>query len=88
MRQAAAVLFAANGVSTSATERGLATKVSHINIKSAGTMTCGSFDGKESRPSRKKISICMSPVMPSKKFTRFFYFYFCVAEYNADYIGA
>lgn len=27
------------GVSTSATERGLATKVSHINIKSAGTMT-------------------------------------------------
>ena len=63
-----------NGVSTSATERGLATKVSHINIKSAGTMTCGSFDGKESRPSRKKISICMSPVMPSKKFTRFFLF--------------
>ena len=50
---------------------GLATNVRNTAIKSAGSTTCGSLDGNARSPSRKKISICINPVSPSKKFTRF-----------------
>ena len=57
------------GVSTVETATGRAINVSHTAISNAGTMTCGMRDGKESRPSKKKISICISPVRPSKRRT-------------------
>ena len=64
-------IFPLNGVSTSATATGLATNVRNTAIKSAGITTCGSLDGNARSPSRKKMSICINPVSPSKKFTRF-----------------
>ena len=43
-------------------------------ISNAGTTTVGIFEGKESSPNKKKMSICISPVIPSKKFTSDFLF--------------
>ena len=51
---------------------GLDTMVINKNIKIAGMATPGSFDGLDNSPKRKKITICIRLVVPSKKCTRFF----------------
>ena len=63
---------ALNGERIANTETGLATKVRNTAIASAYGRICGSCDGNDKSPSRKKISICISPVIPSKKCTRDF----------------
>ena len=58
-----------SGESMANTAAGRATNVKNRAIAIAGSNTCGIWDGNASSPSRKKISICASPVTPSKKCT-------------------
>ena len=58
-----------NGNKIRNTATGLATKVKKIMIARAGHKTCEKRWGNASRPSRKKINICASPVRPSKNDT-------------------
>ena len=57
------------GVNNANTAAGLATNVKNTAIASAYGRIAGSCDGNASKPNRKKISICISPVIPSKKCT-------------------
>ena len=63
---------ALNGVIMPKTVRGLDIKVMKMAIRMAGTATCGSCDGVDRRPSRKKMSTCMRPFTPSKNGTSVF----------------
>ena len=54
------------GSSSAETASGRAIKVRNRNSSTAGRMMAGIWDGKESRPSRKKMDICAMPVIPSK----------------------
>ena len=58
------------GLSRRATTMGRATKVRKRATARPSRATSGSWEGKDSRPSRKKRAICIRLVMPSKKWTR------------------
>ena len=58
-----------NGERMENTAAGLATKVRNNAIRIAGNKMAGILEGKDNRPSRKKMSICIKPVTPSKKCT-------------------
>ena len=64
--------FARSGVRIKATANGLATKVRNTAIRSPGTQTARILDGKDRRPSIKKMNICIRLVSPSKKLTSTF----------------
>lgn len=51
------------------TARGRAAKVMNTAMAAAAGRTAGIWDGVASRPSRKKIRICIRLVSPSKKLT-------------------
>jgi hypothetical protein len=55
------------GVNMAKTAAGRATKVKNKAIVIDGKKIEGICDGKASSPSRKKMNICISPVIPSKK---------------------
>ena len=63
---AIALRFVRKGSSSAETASGRAIKVRNRNSSTAGRMMAGIWDGKESRPSRKKMDICAMPVIPSK----------------------
>ena len=46
---------------------GLATMIMNTEIKMAGKATEGILEGNASKPKTKKMAICISQVMPSKK---------------------
>ena len=54
------------------TDRGLAIMVMNRAMSMAGTAIDGSCEGNDSRPSRKKMMICIRLVRPSKNGTRDF----------------
>ena len=56
---------------TRKTAIGLATTIINNPVRSAGPITAGILDGNDKSPNRKNISTCISPVVPSKKLTRF-----------------
>lgn len=60
-----------NGSITRKTAIGLATTIINNPVRSAGPITAGILDGNDKSPNRKNISTCISPVVPSKKLTRF-----------------
>ena len=62
-------IFVLNGASTVATANGLAMNVINSAINIDGYKTVNIFDGNDKSPKRKNISICISPVIPSKKCT-------------------
>ena len=54
------------------TTKGLTIKVRTSIMLIASRAILANLDGVASKPSKKKINICISPVIPSKKITRFF----------------
>ena len=57
------------GAKIANTAAGLAIKVKNRAINNAVKKISGNLDGVAKSPSRKKISICIRPVIPSKKLT-------------------
>ena len=63
---------ALNGVKIAIIDNVRATNVKNKEIAKAGIKIYCNWEGKDNNPNKKNISICIRPVIPSKKFTRDF----------------